>query len=109
MKEMIKKKQEKLIVPEGTDEVISIYDIRIPPDFSKTPPQHVKIVRACTFIHNHGVIDKPLSVIAETNEKGHMNRFILIDGYSRYLALLYNGIKRVPVKYIDINDLDLIQ
>jgi ParB-like chromosome segregation protein Spo0J len=49
-------------------------------------------------------LDKPITVIAETNEKGFHNKYVLVDGYSRYLAAKnWLDIKYVPIKYIDID------
>lgn len=100
-------KIEELNLPEGTDEVVNFSQIVIPPDFKKHKPHMYKIKNAIRyFVLHNNIIDKPISVIAETNEKGYKNKLVLIDEYSRYLALVnWLGLKYVPVKYIDINNM----
>lgn len=97
-------KKEKNVYPKGTDELVRIKDIKIPPEFQKTNPQRRKIIKACEYLHKHGNIDKPIKVIAETNERGKRNNIILIDEFTRYLSLLYNGFEYAPVRYISIED-----
>lgn len=97
-----KNKRNDLITPQYTDELVSIYDIWIPLDFRMTTPQQRKIIKACNYLNENNGFDKPITVIAETNEKGHKNKLVLVDGYTRYLAALYNGIKTVPVMYVNI-------
>ena len=99
-------KIEELNVPQGTDEIVHISQIVIPKVFKKHSPHLYKIKDAMKyFIMNNNIIDKPISVIAETNEMGHKNKLILVHEYSRYLMLVeWFGLKYVPVKYIDINN-----
>lgn len=93
--------------PEGTDEVVSIYDIEIPRNFKRTITNPDKIKKAVRYYVEHGRLDKPITVIAETNERKLHSKLWLIDGYSREIAAReWIGLKRVPVKYIDINDYD---
>jgi len=94
-------------VPEGTDEVVSIDDIEIPRNFRRTVTNPDKIKKAVRFYVEHGMLDKPITVIAETNEHKLHNKLWLIDEYSRAIAAHdWIGLKNVPVKYIDINDYD---
>jgi hypothetical protein len=55
--------------PNRTDEVVRISDIYIPEDFRKTKPNYYKVARVHKYYKKHGYLDKPISVIAETNEK----------------------------------------
>lgn len=89
--------------PKGTDEIVHIDDIRIPPCFKKTGCKYFKIERAIDYYLKHKRLDKPITVIAETNEKGFPNKLLLVDQYSRYLACRLLHIDRIPVRYIDID------
>lgn len=91
--------------PDGTDEVVSIYDIIIPDNFKKTKPQDIKVKRAIAYFVKYGLFDKPLTVILETNESGLHNKYILVDQYARYIAAKdWMDIKYVPVRYISMDD-----
>ncbi|MDF2950457.1 MAG: hypothetical protein K0S18_40 [Anaerocolumna sp.] len=88
----------------GGDELVDIYDITIPENFKLTKPKRKKIYRAFNYFIRNGFFDKPISVIIESNENGKANRFVLVDGYSRYVAARWMYMRFIPVKYIDIND-----
>ena len=102
-------KMEELNNPQGTEEIVHISQIVIPRNFKRHKPHLYKIKNAIKYFFTHNnVIDKPIIVIAETNEMGFKNKLILVDEYSRYLALVdWIGLKYVPVKYISINDIKL--
>lgn len=86
---------------------VRLEDIVIPEDFKKSRTGRLKILRAEEYYSRFGCFDKPISVIAETNERGRVNTLTLIDEYSRYLASKNLGLEYVVVKYIDINDMRL--
>ena len=86
-------------VPKGTVEIIPIRYIKIPPGFAGSYPSYDKIVKYRKLYQKKGYIDKPLTVIPETNERGCPNRFVLVDGYIRYLLLEQSGEEFAPVKY----------
>lgn len=91
-------------IPLGTNEIIHIDDIIIPMEYANTKPRTYKVQDAVKYFVKYGVIDKPITVIAETNENGEPPKFILVDEYARYLALVkWCGFNYVPVRYIDIN------
>lgn len=90
----------KRLLPNGTDEVVRIGDITVPPDFINHPPKQYKIDKAELYYHTNKTIDKPISVLVETNERNHPNELILFDEYTRYLVLKKNNYTHVPVKYI---------
>lgn len=46
-----------------------------------------------------GHLDKPITVIAEINVRGKHNKFIIVDGYIRYLIAKQYGLEYIPVKY----------
>jgi len=83
---------------------VHIKDIVIPEEFSKTRVGHHKIIWAKEYIQRNGYFDKPISVIAEINERGKPNTLVLIDEYSRYKAAIELGLTEVPVKYISIEE-----
>lgn len=90
--------------PIGTNGVVNIKDIIIPVDFNKTHTNINKIRSAIRYYVSLHMLDKPISVIAETNENGKPNKLILVDEYARLLAARdWLGLKFVPVRYIDIN------
>ena len=66
--------------------IVDIDDIVIPDNFKRTHCSFNKIRWAKEYYQRNGYMDKPISVIAETNERGLPNKLILIDEYSRYLA-----------------------
>lgn len=88
--------------PNGTVEFVHIEDIKIPPDFTRSPPRRYKVENAKVFYQQNGCFDKPISLIAETNEKGKPNKLVLVDGFARYKAALRLGIKKLPVTYVDV-------
>lgn len=93
--------------PVGTDETVRLWEILIPPDFAKTTPLSYKMKMCKERYKKLGHLDEPITVIAETNERGKPNKLLLVDGYSRYLYAKYNiKLKYVPVRYIDIDKVD---
>jgi hypothetical protein len=86
-------------IPKGTVETIPMKYIRIPPVFAGSYPSYDKIIKYKKLYQKKGYIDKPLTVVPETNEKGHPNRFVLVDGYIRYLLLEQFSEEFAPVKY----------
>jgi hypothetical protein len=92
--------------PQGTQDIVRMRDIIVPNEYRKSKPVPYKQDKCQKLYHKFGHLDKPLTVIAQTNENNRPNKFILIDGYTRYqLAELYK-LKRVPVKYITIERYD---
>jgi hypothetical protein len=89
--------------PLGTSEIVHITDIIIPEEFAKTKCSYNKIRWAKEYYKRNGRFDKPITVIAETNERGNYNMLLLVDGYSRYLAALSLGLNYVSIEYIDID------
>lgn len=95
---------EKNNVPLGTDEIVHIADVLVPNEYRKHKPHDYKIQKALRYFIKYGVIDKPITVIAETNEQGLHNKYILVNEYSRYLALVeWCGLNYIPVRYISID------
>lgn len=90
--------------PEGTDDIVNTYDVKIPRDFANSPPKQYKMDKYTRSFIKLGRLDKPITVIAEINEKGEPNKLLLVDGLCRYYIAVKYGLKKVPVKYIDINE-----
>lgn len=89
-------------IPDGTDDIVMIEDIEIPDEFKKTKCGYLKIRCAEEYYIKNGHLDKPISVVAEINERGLPNKLILVDEYSRYLAYKKLWMSHVPVKYIEL-------
>lgn len=87
--------------PKGTDEMVDIEDIIIPKVFQHSQPRQWKIDKALEYYIKHKKVDKPLLVEPITNEKGKPNQLYLVDNYVRYLIMLDNEVKRVPVQYVN--------
>ena len=83
---------------------VHIEDIVIPPEYGKTRVGYHKVQWAKEYYQRNGFMDKPISVVPETNERGLPNKLCLVDEYSRYRAAIELGLTEVEVKYIDIND-----
>jgi hypothetical protein len=98
-----------IIVPEGTDEVVRIKDIEIPPGYYQTRVKKYKIDKVVDYYREYGTLDKPISIATEIAHNNTLrgckaNKLHLIDEYSRYIAAKYYlRLKVVPVKYIDLD------
>lgn len=88
----------------NADDIVSTEDILVPPDFAITHTSEKKIRKAILFYHENGYFDKPIIVVAETNERGQRNKLILVDGLSRYIAAIRLYVDIISVKYIGIED-----
>ena len=96
--------------PKGTEDIVDIRNIIIPPTFAQTEPQSWKMSRCQKRYHQSGHLDSPISVIPETNENGKSNKLLLVDGYTRYLlSKKYLKLSKLPVRYIDINTYNIKQ
>lgn len=93
-------------MPEGTQDIVQIEYITIPRNFKRTTVSPWKIRRAVEYYRKHIKLDKPITVIAETNERGKRNKLILADEYSRYIAAKILYLKEVPIRYIKIEDME---
>ena len=87
------------------DDMVSIEDIIIPPNFANSHTNPRKVRKAIRFYMEHGYFDKPISVIPELNEQGKPNKLVLIDGLSRCLAAIELEVDILPAKYIDIDNI----
>ena len=90
--------------PEGTQDTVRISDIIIPKCYLNTQPKQHKLDRVEDAYISLGHLDKPITVVAETNERGKANKFILVDEYTRFIFARNYGINKIPVKYISMED-----
>ena len=75
--------------PEGTDEIVKLSYIFVSDEFKQHEPSQKKKDRCKAMYYKLGHVDKPITVIAETNENGKHPTLILVDGYIRYLFYKY--------------------
>ena len=88
--------------PEGTEDIVKLIDIKIPPEFTKCLPTKDKIIAKAKYYNKYKVLEHPIVVEIVTNEKGRPNKLMLSDGYISYLMLLFNGAEYAAVKYLYI-------
>ena len=69
---------------ETETKMMPIGDILIPEHFDMSPPKREKIDSAIAYYQEHGCLDTPLTVAKDS---------ILVDGYSRFLALKELGVE----------------
>ncbi len=86
---------------------VRLEDIIIPEDFQQSCTGKLKVIHAVEYYLRFGCFDKPVSVIAETNERGNPNTLVLVDEYSRYQAAINLNLEFIEATYIDINDIKL--
>lgn len=86
--------------PYGTEDVISIHDIIIPKSFKKksSKPKEFKLDKARSFYLDNGYVDKPIEV-KKINMSGK-TKYLLRDGYTRFIALRNYNVEKAPIKYI---------
>ncbi len=66
--------------------------IVIPPSFKRSKPNPAKVKEKIGYYKKHGKFDKPIKV--NKTQKG----WLLIDGYSRYIAALEMGLSETQVE-----------
>jgi hypothetical protein len=81
--------------PYGTEEVIDISKIIIKKSFKLCTPREWKMDRCREAYKKKKFLDEPITIWI--NKYG---KYILSDGYTRYLLAVENGLDNVPVKYI---------
>lgn len=91
--------------PKGTVEMVKISRIIVPNDFRNHQPSASKKDKIKKRYYRIGHLDKPLTIIAEVNERKGDTKLILVDGYARYtFAKYYLRQEYVPVKYISYEE-----
>lgn len=86
-------------IPKDTDDIVKLCDIKIPKNYAILVPAQEKIKKKAAYYDENGCYDSPITVIPEINEKGKVNRLMLVDGYINYLQAMFRNEEYIPVKY----------
>ncbi|OAH55406.1 plasmid stabilization protein [Domibacillus aminovorans] len=89
------KVEEKPKGPEGTEDFISLEQIRIPEEFLNSRPNAEKTQQVIDYVKRTGHLDEPIMINRETK--------ILTDGYRRYVVAKKVKMDVVPVAYEKIS------
>ncbi|WP_018395794.1 hypothetical protein [Bacillus sp. 37MA] len=89
------KVEEKPKGPEGTEDFISLEQIRIPEEFLHSRPNAEKTQQVIDYVKRTGHLDEPIMINRETK--------ILTDGYRRYVVAKKVKMDVVPVAYEKIS------
>jgi ParB-like chromosome segregation protein Spo0J len=73
-------------------ETLPLNEIKIPPDFLKSPPRKEGLEEVIEYYNEHGCFDKPVVI--------RKKDMLIIDGYKRYVAAEKIGLNDIPVKYV---------
>ena len=90
--------KEKLKQPKGTEMLVPIYKIYVPRRIANSTPRAEKYKKYEKYFLKHGKVDKLIEVFIDKYNK---NRYILNDGYIRFLILGNYNITDIPVKIIE--------
>ena len=93
----IQDEREKVNYPPDTEEINNIEKIFITKEFRKSYPSPKKIIEYTSRFEQNGMIDK--AIVVKKDIVFGKEKYILTDGYIRYLILKQNGIGEVPVKF----------
>ena len=88
--------------PPDTEEIINIEDIIVPNKFKRSRPNRQKTITYTERYEMNNMVDTAITVRQQTNlaeDAFVKEKYILKDGYIRYLILKQNGISDVPVKF----------
>lgn len=81
--------------PQGTENFVHIDKVIITKKFKEKRPKEWKMLRCESEYLINGYLDSPVTLCEVKNS----NKYILVDGYTRYLLAKRLGIKYIPVKY----------
>lgn len=90
--------KEKLKQPRGTEMLMPIDKIYVPRRIAESSPSLEKYYKYEKYFLRHGKVDKPIEVFQDRYDS---NRYILANGYIRYLILGNYDITDIPVKIIE--------
>lgn len=90
----------KIKVPEGTDCLIDIENIIVSEMLLYSRPRKTKYDTYFELFKKNGYIDKPISV-ARDNTYSDSPFVVLKNQYIRWLICKNNGIKQVPVRFVE--------
>jgi hypothetical protein len=83
-------------VPKGTESIYPISKVSVLKEFKDSKPRKEKYEKYEKHFTESGCIDKPITVVQNKNDK---NAVVVVDEYIRYLFLVKNGIKYIPVRF----------
>ncbi len=92
-----KEQEEKIKYPTDTEEIINIKDIIVLREFQDTKPSPKKLIEYTSRFEQNGMIDTAITV--KKSIVFGVEKYILVDGYIRWLILKQNGIDEVPVRF----------
>ena len=76
----------------GYEYWVYLRDIKISPEFERTPPRFKKMGQKWSYYRNTGEFESPII----------LNRdFVLIDGYTSYIIAKKSEMDKVPVYFVD--------
>ena len=76
----------------GYEYWVYLRDIKISPEFERTPPKFKKMGQKWNYYRNTGEFESPII----------LNRdFVLIDGYTSYIIAKKSEMDKVPVYFVD--------
>ena len=91
------KNKSKINYPPDTEEIINIDSIIVTDEFRHSYPSPKKIIEYTSRFEQNGMIDKAIVIRKEI--VFDKEKYILVDGYIRYLILKQSGIDEVPVRF----------
>lgn len=91
------KNKSKINYPPDTEEVINIDSIVVPDEFRHSYPSPKKVIEYTKRFEQNGMVDKAIVVRKEI--VFDKEKYILTDGYIRWLILKQSGIDEVPVRF----------
>ena len=90
----------KIKVPEGTDCLIDIENIIVSKVLLYSRPRKTKYNTYFDLFRKNGYIDKPI-LVKRDNTYSNSPFVVLKDQYIRWLICKNNGVKQVPVKFVE--------
>lgn len=76
----------------GCEYWVRIDDIQIIPQFKEHQPKFQKMADKWNYYRTTGSFESPIKL---------MRNFTLVDGYTTYLLAIKDGLKEVPVYFVD--------
>lgn len=84
-------------VPEGTELIYPMHKVRVSKAIQSKPGKK-KYDLYEQYYKENGCIDKPISVVKNPQDR---NGVFVVDGLIRYLILRNNGVKHIPVQFVE--------
>lgn len=80
---------------ESLPESLDCRQITVPEELRRNPPQREKVEKAIAYYRQHRVLEEPVKVLKTGNG------WILVDGYTKYLAAGELGLNEVPIAVVN--------